>query len=173
MAQVIRVFTPLVRSIVCRYWKSEFEREEAAHLVWLKAYEKRMDVDPDQSETFAGWLATLARHRCIDRLRRQGRQIGPDRDDPQVSLERATEPARAEELVQRKQLQAALEGFASGLEADWRRFFQLHFQQGLDYSQVAAELGISVRRCKYLKKVLVQKARRHTPLLQALGRGSG
>ena len=171
LADVIRLFTPLVRSIVNRFWSSEFEREEAAHLVWLHAYERRADVDPDRHASFAGWLATLARHRSIDRLRKQGRQIGPDLDDPQRALDALPAKEDAEQALRRKELKAILSAFAAKLEPDWREFFELHFLNDLDYSQVQEKLDIGVRRCKYMKKVLLDKARRHAPLRQALGLG--
>lgn len=171
LAEVIRVFTPLVRSIVNRFWSSEFEREEAAHLVWLHAYERRADVDPDRHASFAGWLATLARHRSIDRLRKQGRQIGPDFDDPQRVLDVRPSGEDAEQSLRRKELADVLLVFAAKLEPDWRAFFELHFLNDLDYGQVEEKLGIGLRRCKYMKKVLAEKARRHAPLRQALGMG--
>lgn len=171
LAEVIRAFTPLVRSIVNRFWASEFEREEAAHLVWLHAYERRADVDPDRHASFAGWLATLARHRSIDRLRKQGRQIGPDLDDPQRALDVQPSGEDAEQSLRRKELAGILSAFAAKLEPGWREFFELYFQKGLDYGQVEEKLGIGMRRCKYMKKVLVEKARRHAPLRQALGLG--
>ena len=140
-------------------------------MVWVQAYEKRQDVDADRHETFPGWLATLARNRCIDRLRRQGRQVGPDRQDPQINLDAAAQPAQVEAMLAQKQLAAVLENFAAGLEGEWQLFFRLHFQQGLTYAQVDEQMRIGERRCKYLKKVLAAKASRHKPLLEVLGRG--
>lgn len=58
----------------------------------------------------------------------------------------------------------------NALEPQWRSFFELHFMQELAYGDVAKHMGITKIRCKYMKKVLLMRARRDRRLSEALGR---
>lgn len=167
-AEVVRAYTPMLRSIVSRYWRSAFQREEAMQEIWAQAYRQRESLDPQRFSEFSAWLATLARNRCIDLLRREGRDIGPGFDDSSGSL-----PVNGmqEKSVEASDLQTAVDEFVGRLPEKWRAFFDLHFKKGLGYREIAGRLKISPARCKYLKRVLVKRAQKSAKLMEALGRG--
>ena len=170
-AEVVRAYTPMLRSIVSRYWRGVFQREEAMQEIWAQAYRQRESLDPQRLSEFAAWLATLARNRCVDLLRKQGREIGPGFDDPQRGLESLPANGAQERAVETADLRAAVDEFAGKIPAKWRSFFDLHFKKGLGYEEISKQLGISRARCKYLKRVLVKRARKNMKLMEALGRG--
>lgn len=167
-AEVVRAYTPMLRSIVSRYWRGAFQREEAMQEIWAQAYRRRESLDPQRFSEFSAWLATLARNRCVDLLRKEGREIGPGFDDTSGDL-----PVNGmqEKSVEASDLQTAVDEFAGRLPEKWRAFFDLHFKKGLGYQEIAGRLKISLARCKYLKRVLVKRAQKSTKLMEALGRG--
>ncbi|MHB8416624.1 MAG: RNA polymerase sigma factor [Myxococcales bacterium] len=174
-AALVRTFGPLVRSIVAKYFRGAFEREEAMQEVWLQAFRNRASVDPGRAAELPGWVGVLARHRCLDLLRRRPDDLtGPNPDAPTPSTPIEEEGFRQEPsqlaVAEAREVQQAVLRFESRLEPAWRGFFRLHFVEGLPYEDVAAQLGISRIRCKYLRKVLAARARRDVDLLSALGR---
>ena len=170
-AEVVRAYTPMLRSIVSRYWRRVIQREEAMQEIWALAYRQRENLDPQRLSEFAAWLATLARNRCVDLLRKEGREIGPGFDDPSGDLESLPANGAQERSVEASDLQAAVDEFSRKLPGKFRSFFDLHFKKGLGYREISKQLGISRARCKYLKRVLVKKARKNAKLMEALGRG--
>lgn len=169
-AQVVRAYGDSVRHIAARYWSGPFAQEEAMQEVWLKAYQQREALDPDRLEQFAAWLGTLARRRCIDLLRKQGRRPRPA-DGPEADREvpdsDADDPERTAQLAE---LKAAVAGFRERLDERWQTFFRLHFIEGLGFAEVGQRLNLSPSRCKYMKREIVKRARRSPGLLAALGR---
>ena len=135
--------------------------------IWLHIWKNRAAVDVNRLDELAGFISVSARNRCIDLMRKT---------KPTFSLDESDEPnvdASAEHLVVQREIAAAADAFASSLGPAWRRFFDLHFVEGRDYGDVAAALGISKLRCKYMKSVIGARARRHPALLAALSRSAG
>jgi RNA polymerase sigma-70 factor (ECF subfamily) len=170
-AEVVRAYTPMLRSIVSRYWRRVIQREEAMQEIWALAYRQRESLDPQRFPEFAAWLATLARNRCIDLLRKEGRVIGPGFDDPSKDLESLPANGAQEKSIEVSDIKAAVDEFARNIPEKWRSFFDLHFKKGLGYREISKQLGISRARCKYLKRVLVKRAQKSAKLMEALGRG--
>ena len=166
-AEVVRAHRSLVARVTARYWRSTFEREEAMQEIWAHVFNQRATFDLERADTLPGWLATLARRRALDLLKRPEDPATLASDDGIDGLETDDVQADPAEL---RELTAAVEGFAAGLRANWRQFFQLYFAQGLDYAEIATAMRISKLRCKYMKKVLLGRARKNAPLMSALGR---
>lgn len=138
--------------------------------VWVHAWRNRSSLDLGRVETFSGWLAVLARRRCLDLLRAAANPAEPGPEEPEALLRWLEEPPTQQAVPEAAQLHAAVEAFVRRLRPGWREFFELHFVEGLPYGEVAPRLGISKLRCKYMKKVLAAKARRDPGLREALGR---
>ena len=170
-AQVMPEFDSLVRSVVRRHWQSEFQREEAMQEVWTHAYRQRDALDPARLDAFAGWLAVLAKRRCLD-LSRSPEPAPTDAQAEALLAELAAEEDPHGD-VEARELSEAVRQFIAGLRPGWREFFELHFVQGQDYEAVGARLGIGKLRCKYMKKVLALQARHDARLRAALGRLRG
>jgi RNA polymerase sigma factor (sigma-70 family) len=160
----------MARSIVNRYWSGIFHREEAMQEIWVHVFKKRESLDPARLEEFGAWFTALARNRCIDLLRREGREIGPDIENPSRALENVQTAPAQEQAVETAELNDAVAAFLSKLEPQWKMFYELNFVLGLGYTEISERLSISRTRCKYMKRVLVGRARRDARLLAALGR---
>jgi RNA polymerase sigma factor (sigma-70 family) len=160
----------MARSIVSRYWPGAFQREEAMQEIWVHAFKRRKSLDPSRLNEFGAWFTTLARNRCIDLLRREGREIGPDIENPSQALEKVKTAPEQEQAVENSELNDAVEAFLARLKPQWRMFYELNFVLGLGYAEISQRLSISRTRCKYMKRVLVGRARRDARLLAALGR---
>lgn len=165
--EIMQQYQPLVRAAAARYTRSEFACEEAMQEIWLHVFRQRETLDPDRRESFSGWLAVLARRRCIDLFRRPSDPAGDGEEAALAWL--SSEPAQ-ESAVEQAELVAAVESFKARLKPLWRRFFDAYFVEGQDYDEVSKRLAISKLRCKYMRKVLALRARRSTSLLAALGR---
>jgi RNA polymerase sigma factor (sigma-70 family) len=169
-AEVVRVYGYVVRGIARGFWKSPFECEDALQEVWLHVFAQRHAFDRTRLDSFPGWLAVLARRRCIELLRKAGRlpAIATDETDAAERGISDDEPARD---LDRRELERHLDAFQSRLRPLWKRFFELHFVEGRDYAEVSRQMRISITRCKYMKRVLASRARKHRGLREVLERG--
>lgn len=164
--EIMQKYQPLIRGAVARYFRSEFEREEAVQEIWLHVFQKRSTLDPARLESFSGWLAVLTRRRCIDLLRRPLDPVDEGEATALLWLESVPEQETAAETTE---LFHAVESFRARLKPLWRRFFDSYFVEGLDYEEIGKRLAIGKLRCKYMRKVLALRARRAKPLMAALG----
>jgi RNA polymerase sigma factor (sigma-70 family) len=171
--EVVRACLPLVRAIVARFWPGAFEQEEAMQEIWVHAFRQRLALDPSRAEAFPGWLAVLARRRCIDLLRQSGARSPPGAEEgvaAEVVEDAAPVPPEQHARAELAALSAAVDAFRGRLDPPWRRFFDLHFVEGLAYAEIAEALSISRLRCRYMRKVLAGRAMRSPELMAALGR---
>lgn len=169
-AEVVRVEGGHVRAVAARYFRSFFDQEEAIQEIWMRAYANREAFDVERLESFPSWLRVLAQRRCIDLLRRRQEPVDHRDDLAKAPLDRRSSSGSQLAAAEQAQLQQAVERFVAGLKPDWRDFFQAHFIMGMTYGEVAQQLSLSKLRCRYMKKVLVARARKNRPLLEALGR---
>ncbi|MDF1561620.1 MAG: RNA polymerase sigma factor [Deltaproteobacteria bacterium] len=168
--EVVLGHAGVVRSVVSRFWKSEFEREDAAQEIWLHLFRQREQLDPERLEQVGGWIRTLARSKCIDLLRRQGRQV-PVKPEEELKVPAPAGPESDPEVGARKlALGEAVQTFLEGLGPDFSDFFRHHFVEGLTQEETAARLSVPVHRTKYMKRVLLSRARSSASLRTALGR---
>lgn len=137
--------------------------------VWVHLFNNRQALDVSRLGEFDGWLATLARRKCLDLLRKQGR-LKSTAAAAELDALADQEPEVTRDPMEQRDIAVAVDQLKKTLEPQWRDFFELHFVQGLDYAEVAERLAVSRLRCKYMKKVLTARARKSRPLLQALGR---
>jgi RNA polymerase sigma-70 factor (ECF subfamily) len=169
-AEVVRRYSPLVHAAVARYWKGAFDREEAMQEIWMHVFCHREAFDLSRAESFSGWLAVLARRRCIDLLRHpEDPLVGKDAEEA-LARQWLNGPPNQERTVGNQDLARAVEAFAKRLKPRWHEFFVLHFVDGLDYDEIAKRLSISKLRCKYMRSVLAARARRNREIAAALGR---
>ena len=106
--------------------------------------------------SFRGWLLRIATNACYDELRRRGRR-------PQVPLEGTREEGEADALpwmadpnpasspeavLQRRELQQALETCIRRLPPKLRAALLLVDVHGLDYAEAAASLGVPLGTVK-------------------------
>jgi RNA polymerase sigma-70 factor (ECF subfamily) len=140
--------------VVCHFFRGAFDQEEAFQEVWLEVHRKRERFDVNRAAQMGGWLRTVARHRCLDLLAAAGARP-PASGDDDAALLAGPDPEPSAGVPD--EIRAALERFAAALDPEERRVFQLCFVEERPHEEVAALLGISERRSKYLKKKLLAR----------------
>lgn len=69
--RLLRAVLPYVRALASRAFRERADVEDATQDILMALHEVRASYDP--SRPFKPWLAGIARHRIIDRLRQKGR----------------------------------------------------------------------------------------------------
>ena len=105
--------------------------------VFISAWRSRENYDAGRG-TFAAWLMTIAKRRCVDALRRSGRrpEFATDTTDP--GAEPATEDAVALDRIADRML---LDDVIAGLPSRARRAVELSFFEQLTHPEIAASTG--------------------------------
>lgn len=154
---VYRAFGGQVRRWAAKFFKSPFEQEEAVQEAWLTVHRMHHTYDVNKGE-LAPWLRTVVANRCRELLRAKGRR--PDAsvplDDVEGGLfEGAPGP---DDAAQRATLRAAVERFAATLDPEEAKVLKHGLIEEQTHDELAAALGVNVRRSKYLKLKLLQRA---------------
>jgi RNA polymerase sigma-70 factor, ECF subfamily len=106
--------------------------EDVTALAFERAYRKRTSYDPGRGSQ-RSWLFGIARNAALDELRRRKRT---------APLE--AEPVAPEDDLERALRRAAVRTALTELPARDRELIALKFHAGLDNSELAAVLGVSV-----------------------------
>jgi RNA polymerase sigma-70 factor, ECF subfamily len=155
--EVYRAHAADVRRWVGRFFRSPFEQEEAAQEVWLQVHRRADSFDVNQG-ALAPWLRAVAAHRCLELLRARGRRPNaylPLEDLGQAEWLDAPGPDDAALL---SKLRDAVASFAQGLDETEARVLREGLVEELTHEELAARLDVNVRRSKYLKKKLLERA---------------
>lgn len=165
---VYGAYGPIIRGLVARFFPRPFEREEAVQEVWLLVYRMAPSFDPGRG-ALSPWLRTVAANRCKELLRAQGR-----RPDPRATLDEDAvavadgETAGPEDAVRAARLQETVARFSGYLSPEEAQVFRLSLVEERSHDEVARSVGISVRRCKYLRMKLLVRAAGDPAMRQAL-----
>jgi RNA polymerase sigma factor (sigma-70 family) len=155
--EVYRAFSGPLRRWVAKFFKSPFEQEEAVQETWLTVHRMHRSYDVNKGE-LGPWLRTVTANRCRELLRARGRR--PDASVPLEDVEGALwldGPDPNEQLVRAK-LREAVEKFAALLDPEEARVLRHGLVEEQSHEELAAVLGVNVRRSKYLKLKLLQRA---------------
>jgi len=161
---VYDTYAPALRPLVARFFPEPFEREEATQEVWLLVHRMARMFDPARGELLP-WLRTVAVNRCKELLRARGRR--PDAREV-VDDETLVASSDPEMGARAQRLRAAVARFCATLPAQEAAVFQLSLMEERSHDQVAAAVGISARRCKYLRMKLLARAAADPELRAAL-----
>lgn len=113
--------------------------EDLAQDAFSKAFTALPDFRGEASART--WLMTIARHRCLDHLRRSARQpwsLGRD-EDLREPAQPATDEALVSDLLERH---ADLRTGLAALDEVERAMVLLRFTQGLSYDEIADTFGV-------------------------------
>lgn len=165
-AEVFALLRQDIFLMVRRFFSTPFEQEEAFQEVWIQLHRARSRFDVDRYDELVPWARQVARNRCRDLLRKRGRV----REIPVEDPEGAPEQGQPEQLraVARTRIRESLNQFAAGLGVEERRFFELCFVEEQGHVEVAAAMGITPRRSKYLKKKIVGRMMKNSALRKVL-----
>lgn len=157
---------------LCRRYVGDADAEDLAQETFVRAFVHRERFDPERP--LLPWLLTIARHRCIDHLRRCDQRQRPEPDMSTVP-DRAADVEQAVASRQQLQLLArAIEELAEGP----REAVVLYHLDGLSYRELAEVLGVPIgtvmtwlhRGRKRLREVIEE---RNAPAERAAGAESG
>jgi len=131
-ATIVRRYQGPVYRICLRYL-SRADAEDAAQETFVRAFIHREQFDP--ARPVLPWLVTVARHICLDRIRKHKPELDADIDS---HVSGAHPDAR---LVARDALNRVAEGMAT-LPDNEREALMLFHQEGLSYAEISASLEI-------------------------------
>jgi RNA polymerase sigma-70 factor (ECF subfamily) len=107
---------------------------------------------PDRGVRFSTWIAMLASHAAYDHLRRRRRDPATETLDAVCVASEYPDPHTACEIGERARL---VERLVSEFTTRDRTFLELYFTSGLEPSEVAEQMGISIKTV-YSKKHKIQ-----------------
>lgn len=131
-------YEPVVRS-ANRVLRDQGIAEELSQDVFLELWRRRESLAPDSS--VAGYLMQSVRNRALNHLRHLAVQ-----KKSVVFVEALSEPAEhADAQVHTNDLQSALTEAIAALPPRTREVFVMSRERGLRYSEIAEQLGVSVK----------------------------
>jgi RNA polymerase sigma-70 factor, ECF subfamily len=131
-------YEPVVRS-ANRVLRDSGVAEELSQDVFLELWRRRESLAPDSS--VAGYLMQAVRNRALNHLRHLAVQ-----KKSAVYVEALSEPSEhADAHAQAAELQVAVTRAIAELPPRTREVFVMSRERGLRYSEIAAELGVTVK----------------------------
>ncbi|MBZ0154461.1 MAG: sigma-70 family RNA polymerase sigma factor [Planctomycetes bacterium] len=142
VAEFLRRHTALVHAQARRVLRHPHDAEDAVQDIFLEIWRHAGRFDPTQgSETT--FVATIARRRLLDRLRRN--QVRP----PAVTLEDpGVLPSPAEAPVELREEAARARAAMQQLRPEQREVLELSLGQGRSHQEIAAAVGIPLGTVK-------------------------
>src|SRR3954469_8614135 len=131
-------YAPLV-AMTAALLRDRGPAEEVVQDVLLELWRRRESLTLEQS--LRAYLFQASRNRALNYLRRLRVE---SRGEPVIAAAMPT-PEQADSEVREDELRVAIEKAIAGLPARCREVFELSRIQGRKYSEIAAELGISVK----------------------------
>ena len=141
----------------CRkFLRNDAEAEDVMQLVFLQAFQ---DFHTFRAEVSARlWLLSIARHRCLDRLKMISRD--PAASDVQVLLREPSTASPADESLAQLQAARELAACLDGLPDHARAAIVLRFHDELSYEEIEKLTGATVGalRVRVLRTLPLLKA---------------
>ncbi|WPZ35532.1 sigma-70 family RNA polymerase sigma factor [Thalassobaculum sp. OXR-137] len=135
---------PKLYGIVLRILRRRDEADEVAQDVYVKIWQRAGDFDPSRASPIT-WMATIARNRALDEVRR-ARPVTVSDD---IALERAADPApSALAAAEAGEDRARLDRCLDLLEGDRARLVRLAYLDGLSRQELADRFGQPVGTVK-------------------------
>ena len=135
--------------------------EEITQDVFVRAWERAGQYRPDQG-TVRTWLASIARHRSIDHLRRlgaraEGQSISWDEieDGPGMEVHSGSTQPEAELSMLRAEVRAAV----GQLPEDQKQALALAYFRGYTQGEIATALGVPLGTVKTRIRLAMDKLR--------------
>lgn len=118
--------------------------EDIAQETFLRVFRALPTFDRHGPARLSTWILTIASHRAIDELRRRRLEVRPF--DPTAFEVPAND--RADDTAERKMLARLLSDAIDSLAPEYRAAFVLREYHGLEYTEIAAALGIDLGTVK-------------------------
>jgi len=131
---VIRTYSRSLFAVAYAILQDRAEAEDVVQDALLKAYQTRWRVR--SVEKFPAWLASVARNRALDVLRRR-RWVPLEGHEP--AAESAGDAEEAEDTAVRERLRHTL----AGLPETHRIAVTLRYLEGMDHASIERTMGVS------------------------------
>ncbi|WP_028796142.1 sigma-70 family RNA polymerase sigma factor [Thalassobaculum salexigens] len=143
-ADLYEATAPKLYGIILRILRRRDETDEVVQDVYVKIWQRAGDFDPARASPIT-WMATIARNRALDEVRRA--RVATVSDD--IALERAADPARSalgdvEASEDRRRLEVCLDA----LEGERGSLVRLAYLDGLSRQDLADRFGQPVGTIK-------------------------
>ena len=142
--RLLRAILPFIRAIVARQHRTQERVEDAVQDVLLTVHRVRHTYDP--ARPFTHWLATLARRRSIDLLRRRMRVAAAETLD-ETAYETFADPGANSEQ-ERRDWSGTLSGALAALPERQRQAVELTKLRELSLAEASAASGMSIGALK-------------------------
>lgn len=141
----VRLYTPLLYSWASRIGLQPHDAADLVQDVLIILIQKLPDFSYDPQQSFRGWLRTITRNKCLERLRQCGRLGGSVSDSGFADLEQTSVSDSFEEGEYRRYLVGrALELMQTDFEpTTWRACWE-YVVSGRPATEVAEELSVTV-----------------------------
>ncbi len=141
------------------------QADEVFQDTWLRAIQARHSWQP-QGAQWRTWLFTLAHHRAVDCLRKEGREVSIDAVEgepwePQAAPWSSwpTAPAQTQDLVFWRQAGQRLLDCLDRLPVAQKTVFLLHHEDGLSVDELARSLELGFETAKTRLRYAMSKLR--------------
>ena len=153
-------YATFIFSVALRILSDRGLAEDIVQEVFLQLWRRPTSYDAAHGR-FVSWLASVARNRSIDELRRRARRMrieepGEDVAEALASADRTSDPEREAELGEER---AAVRAAMQALPPEQRRVLQLAYFGGLTQTEIARHTGSPLGTVKTRMRLGMQKLR--------------
>jgi len=143
-----------------RFLKNSEAAEEAFQEVFLRLVRSRRDYKP--SAKFTTWIYTLARHYCIDQLRKKkfhehsSYEAEKDKFRNGSQVQSFSEEAKAHEFSSANQLKERLDSLLEELNPEQKEVFLMREVHGLPFEEISQVTNVSINTVKSRMRYALQ-----------------
>jgi len=148
-------YARMLSSILNRILRDTQAAEEILQDIFFQLWRTAPQFDPSRG-SLPGWLAVIARHRAISRLRRHNPAAGEELLENTVVL-----PFNLESVVAQQQLLTRVKGALEGLPKDQRAAVELAYFEGMTHSEIARNTGDPLGTVKTRLRSAVETLKRN------------
>lgn len=147
LAELSEKYRGYCRSIALGVLGDREEAEECVNDVWLAVWKR---IPPERPRSLPAFCGKIARRRAIDRLRQRGSQKRGGGQWPLAleELGEVTAPGGPAEILEARELGAAINRWLDTLPPEPRRVFLARYWQFLSLEEIARRRGMSLSRVK-------------------------
>ena len=139
-ALLLRHYAPLMRYIIAPILQNEQDREECVSEAAMRVWDRIEQFDPSRG-SWNAWLTALTRNAALDKARKNKSIVSSE----EISGEAPSAEPTPEELIVKKEREAALREALSRLSVQERALFYRKYYYLQSTAQIASELGMTER----------------------------
>jgi RNA polymerase sigma-70 factor (ECF subfamily) len=148
-------YAALLSSLLNRILHDTQASEEILQDVFFQLWRNAGQFDPARG-SLPGWLAVIARHRAISRLRRHNPSDGEELLETTVMV-----PTNLENAVAQQQMMVRVKSALENLPSEQRAAVELAYFEGLTHSEIASRTGDPLGTVKTRIRTAVESLKRN------------